>query len=164
MITRAGAPVSIGASPGNASIDADTGLVTFVADASQALSSITTGASTTLTFSDSVGMYAAMSVGQLVFVSGVSGSAAALINGMSHVVTSKSGSSIVVSTNTTGKSGTGGTAFKYPQPSESMAWSGRFYVPVNFATDEFDWNLVAGGLDASRLYIGPSLQLDEILE
>ena len=65
---------------------------------------------------------------------------------------------------TTGLAGTGGTAAKYPQATEALTWSGRLYVPVHFANDVIDWNLVAGGSEEGRFYAGPSVMLEEVYE
>jgi hypothetical protein len=131
-VTRAGSPVSVGASPGNIAINSDTGLITFVPDATQSLSSITTGASTVLNFANGTGMVAAMSVGERVYLDFTTGSAAGTLNGKSHAITAKGATSLTVSTNTSGLAGAVGTAYRYPQPSEALAWTGSFYVPVHF--------------------------------
>lgn len=164
-VTRAGNPVTVGAGAGQISHDLHTGSVTFVADASQSISSITVGASTVLNFADGTGMVAAMAVGQRVHVSGVTGTAAATLNGLSHEVTAKGATSLTVSTATTGLTAAGGTAAKFPQPSEALAWSGAFHVPVHFRDDYIDWELVVGDADESeRLLAGPAVVLVEIRE
>lgn len=46
----------------------------------------------------------------------------------------------------------------------TVSWSGIFYVPVHFETDDIDWELVrAGGAD-TRLVAGPSVLLTEVRE
>lgn len=166
IITRAGSPVTVGAAAGNIAIDAEAGKVTFVADASQALTSITAGASTVLTFANNSGMVAAMAVGQRVYLTGISGTVATTLNGKSHAVTAKDtvAFTLTISTVTTGLTGTGGTALKYPQASEALAWSGRFYIPVHFMNDEMDWELVRSGPSDTRMIAGPSVTLMQILE
>jgi hypothetical protein len=158
--------VTIGVAPGNAAVSLTTGLVTFVADVSQAPSSITVGASTTLVMPDSVGLYAAVSVGQRVYITGVTGTAGAVLNGASHVVASKSGTDIVLSTSTSGLAVTlTGTAAKYPQASEALTWTGGLYVPVHFAQDDFEWALARPGADQDdRLFIGSTVTLAEVPE
>lgn len=164
-ITRAGSPVTYGASAGNAALDVDTGTVTFVADTSQAISSITVGASTVLNFASGTPVVAAFSTGQRVYVSGVTGTAGAALNGLSHAITAKGATSLTVSTSTSGLAVTAaGTAAKYPQASEALAWSGDFYVPVQFMTDELDWDIVRGGDYDGRLVAGPSVILLEVIE
>lgn len=163
-LLRGGSPVTLGAGAGNAAIDLTTGTVTFVADTSQALTSITAGATTVLNFSSGTPIVAALAVGQRVYVSGVTGTAAAALNGLSHAITAKGASSLTVSTVTTGLAGTGGTAYKYPQITETLTWSGRLYVPVHFASDQIDWNLAASGDEDSRFVIGPNVVLAEVRE
>lgn len=167
VVLRNGSPVTVGVAAGNIAVDANAGKVTFVADASQAIQSITTGATTVLTFANNSGIYAAFSTGQRIYLSGISGSAAATINGRSHAISAKSGSSpytLTINTSTAGLTGTGGTAFKYPQATDALTWSGRFYVPVHFMNDQLDWELLRGGPHDSRLIAGPSVRLMQILE
>jgi uncharacterized protein (TIGR02217 family) len=164
-ITRGGSPVTVGGGAGQISIDLSTGTVTFVADASQSIQSITVGATTVLNFANGTGIVAALSVGQRVYLSGITGTAATTLNGLSHEVTNVGATSLTIATTTTGLTATGGTAAKYPQASEALAWSGGFYVPVHFASDEIDWTFLAGDLDeGERLLAGPSVVLVEIRE
>lgn len=165
-VARAGSPVTEGASPGNIALDSDTGVVTFVADTSQAITSIAVGASTVLTFADATGMVAAMAVAQRVYLTGVAGTAASVLNGASHAITAKDTGAftLTIDTDTTGLAGTGGTALKYPQASEALTWSGRFYVPVHFSNDQLDWEILRSGSADSRLIAGPSVTLMEIRE
>lgn len=165
VYTRNGTPLVVGLAPGNISLNADDiGNIAFVPDATQAIASITPGATTVFNFADGAGMVAAMSVGQRMFVTGVTGSAAAALNGLSHAVTAKGATSIAVSTVTTGLSGAGGAASKYPQSTDVLAWSGGFYVPVHFASDDLDWEMVLGGKPQDRLTAGRSILLQEIRE
>ena len=46
----------------------------------------------------------------------------------------------------------------------TLTWSGGFYVPVHFATDDLDWDLLAGGPADSRLIAGRSVTLQEVRE
>jgi len=163
-ITRAAAPVTVGVSAGNVSIDYNTGTVTFVADASQSITSIDEGASTTLNFSDGAGIVSALAVVQRVYVSGVSGTGASVLNGLSHVIASKGATSLTISTSTTGLTLAAGTGFKYPQSTEALAWSGDFYVPVHFANDDMDWEMLKPGQFDSRILAGPSSVLMEVRE
>jgi len=45
-----------------------------------------------------------------------------------------------------------------------FTWSGAFYVPVHFADDAMDWDLVRPGLFDDRLIAGPTVSLMEIRE
>jgi uncharacterized protein (TIGR02217 family) len=162
-IYRNGSPITIGAAPGNATINADTGLVTFVADQTQAVTTVTTGASSVINFASGVGIVAAMSVGQRVYLSGLTGTGASRLNGLSHQITAKGATSLTVSTDTTGFTASGGTAGLYPQSTEPLTLSGSFYVPVQFASDEIEWEMVISG-DRDARYLGSSLMLQEIRE
>ena len=57
-----------------------------------------------------------------------------------------------------------GLAYKYPQATEALTWDGGFYVPVQFANDEIDWDLVRSGAYDTRLMAGPSVTLLEVRE
>lgn len=160
---RGASPVTLGAGAGNAAIDTVNGNVTFVADTSQALSSITVGATTVLNFASGTPIVATFSVGQRVYLGGITGTAGAVLNSLSHAITAKGATSLTISTSTTGMAVTlSGTAYKYPQASEALAWAGSFYVPVRFADDDIDWRMVSGHEDTdSRLIEGPSVMLVE---
>lgn len=164
-ILRGGVAVTYGAGAGNVALDADTGRATFVADTSETVSSITVGASTVLNFAGGTPVVAAFSVGERVYLSGITGTAAAALNGLSHAITAKGASSLTISTSTAGLAVTApGTAYKFPQESESLTWSGSFYVPVHFRDDSIDWDMVRGGPYDTRLIAGPNVVLDEVLE
>ena len=46
----------------------------------------------------------------------------------------------------------------------TVSWSGLFYVPVHFETDDIDWELVRAGAADTRLMAGPSVLLTEVRE
>lgn len=46
----------------------------------------------------------------------------------------------------------------------ALTWSGRFYVPVHFQSDNLDWDLIAPGGYDQRFLAGPSVVLQEIRE
>jgi len=163
-VFRGGSPVTVGVAAGNIAFSAAPVFVTFVADTSQALTSITTGASTVLNFADGTGMVAATSIGQRVYVTGVSGTAATTLNSIAHVVTAKGATSLTVSTVTTGLSGTGGTAAKYPQADEALTAAFSFYVPVHFASDNLEFDIVLPGDVEDRIVAGPNVTLIEVRE
>jgi uncharacterized protein (TIGR02217 family) len=162
---RGASPVTLGASAGNAALDTVNGNVTFVADTSEAITSITVGASTVLNFAGGTPVVAAFSVGQRVYVSGVTGTAGAALNALSHAITAKGASSLTISTSTSGLAVTlPGTAYKYPQASEALTWAGSFYVPVRFAEDDIDWQALGGHPSTDLLLVeGPSVLLIEEL-
>ena len=53
---------------------------------------------------------------------------------------------------------------RYPQPSDTLTWSGEFFVPVHFMEDEIGWDLARPGDMQDRLIAGPSVVLQEIRE
>jgi hypothetical protein len=164
VIKRAGSTVTFGAGAGQVALNADTGTATFVADVSQALTSITPGASTVLNFANGTGIVAALAVGDRVALDLLTGTAATTLNGLTHVITAKGATSLTVSTVTTGLAATGGTAYKFPQPSETLTWTGEFYVPVQFEGDDLEWEILASGTEEARVLCGRSIVLVEVRE
>lgn len=157
---RGGAPVTLGAAAGNAAIDYETGFVTFVADSQQNVTAVTVGATTQVELATAVGV----AVGQRLWLQDLSGADAALLNNASHAVTNVAGAVYTISTNTAGKTITAaGTGRKYPQASEALQWTGRFFVPVRYDDDDLDWQMVAGAAsEDNRLVMTPSIRLVEI--
>jgi uncharacterized protein (TIGR02217 family) len=51
-----------------------------------------------------------------------------------------------------------------PEEGEVATWSGEFYVPVHFADDMIDWEIVASGDVEDRLVAGPTCVLVEVRE
>lgn len=165
-VYRAATAVTAGVGAGQIVHALDTGTVTFVADASQAIASITVGASTVLTFASGTDVVAALAVGQRVYLTNVTGTAASALNNLSHVITAKDVVlfTLTISTATTGLTAAAGTAAKYPQSSETLTWAGDFYVPVHFASDDLDWDILRSGPAATRIVAGPSVTLLEVRE
>ena len=164
-LTRGASPVTIGVAAGHAAVDTATGTVTFVADSSSTVTVVTVGATTVVTLTAAL---AGLIVGGRLYLSGLTGADAALLNGLSHAITviSGGGSNVyTLSTVTTGKVITAaGSGFKYPQASEALAWSGSFYAPVHFENDQIDWDLMRAGPYDLRLVAGPSVILQEVVE
>ncbi len=46
----------------------------------------------------------------------------------------------------------------------TLTWSGSFYVPVHFQSDEIDWDMVRSGPYDTRLLAGPTITLSEVRE
>lgn len=132
-IYRNGVAAVNGGGPGEYSIDLTTGLVTFVADQTRAISSHTVGPHQ---FTLASAFSPNILVGGQIYVSGVAGTAATLLNGLSHAITGVGGAVITTSTDTTGLTASGGNAFFYPQSTDLMTWTGEFDVPVRFDSDE----------------------------
>lgn len=165
IVKRAGATVTHGAAAGNIAINYTSGTVTFVADASSAVTGVVVGATTQVTLTAAL---AGLAIGERLYLSGLTGAGAATLNNLSHAITNITGAGLNVytlSTVTTGLTITAaGSGFKYPQSSQALTWGGLFYVPVHFANDEIDWELTRAGDLESRLMSGPRCVLDEIRE
>lgn len=148
IFQRGGIALSIGTSPGEIDFDATTGRISFVADAEDDIASITTGATTQVTLSSNPG---GLISGQLLYLDGLEGSDAGLVNNKAHYIDSVTGSGPYVFTllvATAGKDITAGSdsmAYKYPQQNEALTWSGEFDVPCRFDTDELRAEIVGPG-------------------
>ena len=159
-LTRASLPVTLGAGAGNAAVVSTTGVVTFVADQSKSIDTHTPGSSHVITLASAFSPN--VTVGDRVWVSGCSGTDAALINGQSHAVTNVATAAITISLNTTGKTITGGTAYLYPQPDEALAWTGTFDVPCRFDVDQLDRNMITRQTSGEYLVQAISIPLVEV--
>lgn len=162
-VRRGGTPVTVGTANGNIAIDYNTGTITFVNDTNASVSSYTVGASTIVRFASGT-FPSQFSAGGRLWITNATGTAASLLNDRSHSITSITGNEIVIALTTTGLTLSGGTARKFPQPAEALTWSGEFYVPVHFANDEIDWELVVSGSYAGRVVAGPNVLLQEVRE
>lgn len=161
-ILRGGSPVVVGVAAGNISLSAGPVKVTFVADASQNVTAVTVGATTQVTLESAI---AGFVIGGRLWLQDLTGADAALLNNLSHQITNIAGNVYTLATNTAGKTITAaGSGKKYPQPDETLTWSGGFYVPVQFANDSIDWDLARPGRYADRLIDGPNVPLVEVRE
>ena len=161
VLLRAASPVTAGLAAGNYAIDTATGIITFVADQNRVISSHVIGAAHQfhLASAFSPNLVAAGRI----FVTGVTGTAATVLNDLSHAVTVASSGTITTSTDTTGLTASGGTAYYYPQPTEVLAFSCEFDVPVRFDIDYFDAVVVdRQGSGGELLLELPSVPLVEI--
>jgi uncharacterized protein (TIGR02217 family) len=134
---RNAAPITFGASPGNIALDTTTGLVTFVADATVAITGHTPGAGHQFTTAtDPLGL----AIGKKVYLTGVTGTAAATLNALAHEITGKSGAgpfTWTIVTNTTALTATTGTALAYPQASDALTAAGSYDIAVRLMRDDF---------------------------
>jgi hypothetical protein len=162
-LLRGGSPVVIGVGAGNAALSAAPVYVTFVADATRTVNSVTVGATTQVVLSSAI---AGLVVGGKLWLQGLTGADAALLNGLAHTITNISTATYTLSTNTAGKTITAGSGqgHKYPQPDEALTWSGTFYVPVQFREDTLDWDMPVAGPRDNRMVSIPACFLDEIRE
>lgn len=165
QLKRGGVTVTLGGGAGQAAIDYDTGTVAFVADSSSTITAVTVGATTQVTLTAAL---AGVAVGERLYIDGTAGSAAETLNGRSHAISAISGGGSNVYTltvNTTGLAwSSSGSGYAYPQATESLTWQGDFYVPVHFANDDIDWDIVIGGPVANRFVAGPTVTLNEVRE
>lgn len=161
-ILRGGSPVVIGIAAGNISLSAGPVYATFVPDATSTVSAVATGATTQVTLSSAI---AGFVVGGRLWLQGLTGADAALLNNKSHEIGAIAGAVYTLATNTAGKAITAaGQGHKYPQPDEALTWSGGFYVPVQFANDAMEWDLMRPGHYQDRLIDGPNIPLVEVRE
>ena len=140
-VQRAGSPATLGSGAGQYSLDTVNGRVTWVADASSAISGITPGASTVVTLG---GALSGLVIAGRLYLSGTTGTIATALNGIAHTITGVSGAQYTLATSTTGLVyGGGGSGYKYPQPGETLTWSGEFDLPARFDTDELRYRFLA---------------------
>ncbi len=135
VVERAGSVVSSGIT-----IDVNVGTVTWVADAQSNVSSITPGSSTVVTL---LAALSGLVVGGRLYLSGVTGTAGTPLNNLAHAITGVAGAAYTISTSTAGLSGSGGTGWKYPQPSETTRWVGEYRRRVRFDADQLRTRLEA---------------------
>lgn len=160
-IYRNGSPVTAGGGAGNYALDTTTGLVTFVADSTANITAVTVGSTTQVTLASAL---TGIVVGGTLALSGLSGADAGLLNNQSFTVTAISSATYTLSVNTAGKTITAsGIGSKFPQPSDTLAWSGQFDVPVRFDTDEMKMQVIdRNGAGGDLLVDWGSIQLIEI--
>lgn len=143
--------LTVGASPGNISIDYNTGITTFVADATSSITSHTPGSDHVFVTSGNLSTLAAL---DKIYLRNVTGTAASILNNIAHPIVSRSGTGPVtwtISTDTTGLTATTGNADAYPQADENLRWAGQFDRPVRFMKDGFKWRYVTvRGVDESQ--------------
>jgi uncharacterized protein (TIGR02217 family) len=143
-LQRAVAAMTAGSAPGNYALDTTTGIITYVADSSAAVTGVTVGATTQVTLASAL---SGLAVGGALYLSGLTGADAAALNGAAPAITNIAGAVYTLAVNTTGLTITAaGNGYKYPQPTESMTWAGSFDVPVRFDNDWLQLSLDEGGL------------------
>ena len=122
-------------------LDTTTGLLTFSPFASAAVTGVSVGSSTTVTLASAL---SGLTSGGLLYLSGLTGADAGLLNGLQSSVTGVSGAAYTLAVNTTGKTITAGAGIgaEYPQPTDTLAWTGQFDVPARFDTDEMKKQLM----------------------
>ena len=160
-ILRGGVAQTAGTNAGNYALSTTTGVVTFVADQTRGVDSHTVG--TTHVFVLATAFSPNLANGGRLWVTGVSGTAAGLLNSTPLQITNVSGTNITVAVNTGGLTASGGTASFFPQPSEALTWSGEFDVPARFASDEQIDVIVHRMAGGDMIMEAPSIQVVELL-
>lgn len=162
-VRRNSTPVTVGTGSGQITIDYNTGTVTFVENASASITSAVTGSTTLLRFSSAT-FPSGFSAGNRVWIQTASGTAASSLTLRSFEILSITANEMLIAANTTGLTLTAASCRRYPQSTDTLTWSGEFYVPVHFANDEIDWELVVSGSYSGRIVAGPNVLLQEVRE
>jgi uncharacterized protein (TIGR02217 family) len=154
VLRDSGAVVTAGPGAGEYAVDTTTGIVTLVASQSRAGSSHTPGAQHVVTLASALAPNVA--IGQQVALSGITGTAATVLNGQLHTVDGVAGADITLATDTTGLTASGGTLSLYRQPGTLTA-SLEFDVPVRFDTD-----MMATSITAYQVFSWGQIPIREI--
>lgn len=159
-VYRGGVPVVEGVNPGQIAIDETTGLIEFEPDDEEALSGHTPGAqhivSTATAFSP------AFVVGDRIYLTGITGTAGAVLNDYSWEITNISGSDYTIDVDTTGLTASGGTGRMFPQPDESLTLVCEFDVPCAFSSDEAGFELIQKNSRGEFYYQWAGINLEEV--
>lgn len=139
-VRRNGSNVTAGVGAGNYAIDTTTGVVTFVADQSRSITSHTPAVGHLLVVASAFSPN--LTSADRVYITGVSGTAATLLNGLSHDISAVASANITITTNTSGLTASGGTAYFYPQAIDTVDFAVEFDVPVRFDIDHFNATIV----------------------
>lgn len=153
---RNATPITVGVGAGNIAINTTNGEVTFVADDSEGITSHTPGASHVFTTAADI---SGLIIGMKVYLTGITGTAAATLNALAHTITNKTGAgpyTWTISTTTTGLTASSGTAAKYPQSTDVLTAACEFDIPVRMGRDDFPIRPVA-----HQIYVLDSLPLVE---
>lgn len=108
-----------------------TGIVTLTADSSASIANITNANPGVVTTGTAHGF----SNGDKIWITGVNGMTQ--VNNTLFTIAGASGSTFNLGVDTSGYNAytSGGTAWKYVQPGETLDWTGEFDVPVRFDVD-----------------------------
>lgn len=149
-----------GASVSMGTLDANTGLVSVAAEQTQAITSHAIGV--THEFDLSAAFSPNVLVGQYVYPIGVTGTAAALLNGQRLQVTAVVADLVSVALDTTGLTASGGSLRMFPA-TEEITWTGEFRVPVRYGADRLAGQVVNS--NGQELFVQvSSIILNEVRE
>lgn len=155
VVSNTGTPLVAGT---DYTLDTTTGILTWPALASATVSAVTVGATTVVTLS---GALAGLAAGGRLYLTGLTGADAALVNAASWPVASVAGAVYTLSVNTAGKTITpagSGKLYMGGRAADALTWSGQFDVPVRFDTDR-----LSGGWGTGGLWTWNQLALLEVL-
>ena len=144
-IYRNASPATAGGGAGQYALDTTTGIVTWVADATQTIVSMTVGATTAVTMTATL---TGAIAGDKVYITNCLGTVGAVLNGVAHTINSLSGTGnkiLTLAVDTTGLTHTGstGNCDLYPQADETLTWAGQFDVPCRFDVDQLRGELLS---------------------
>jgi uncharacterized protein (TIGR02217 family) len=161
-VYRNGVAVAVGVGASQIAIDTTTGKVTFVADATRSVAAVTVGATTQIEVSASA--LTQVGIGDRLYLSGLTGADAALLNGLSHAVTGLTGTTYTLSTNTAGKTITvgSGVAAAYPQADETLTVAGEFDLPMRFTSDEAEFEVLDKNVARGLIFAWRGIELIEV--
>lgn len=149
-VTRGGVSVS-------PSLDVTTGVLTWQADRSVTITSVSAASPAEITTSTAHGF----STGDTAYLTGTGISG---LDGLPWPVTVIDTTHFTIAyDNSAGSAASSGTVAAYPQPGESVTWSGEFDVPVRFDGDQFDCTFQAADDAGNALFALGSLTVTEIL-
>jgi uncharacterized protein (TIGR02217 family) len=167
-VQRNAAAVTEGSGAGEIDVDLTTGVVTFEPDDEQTVIGFQNNF-----FSANFTLAAELTgvgIGDYLYIDGMTGADAGSVNGLSYLVTNLSVDSSGAVYTVDGEwyyyfaLDVSGTGYQYPQPSDVLTAQADYYVPVHFANDDIDWEIVRSGPEDGRLIAGPSVLLREVRE
>lgn len=141
VVYRNAVAAVVGSGAGQYALSAS-GLVTFVADEYQGISSIAVGANTVFTLASA---FSTAIIGEYVYITNVDGTLGAALNGRAWMITDVTGADVTVDAgDTTGLTyAVAGNAGMYPQAADALTWAGEFDVPVRFDTDTMQSTIIS---------------------
>jgi len=157
---RAGTPVTLGSADGNVALDTTTGVFTFVKDQTRNVSAHTVGADHIFTFASAFSPNFA--VGGRIWITGVTGTAATILNDMSHEITGVTGADITIATATTALTASGGSGQFFPQPTQTLTAYGEFDYPCRFTSDEATFDIVDKNVQNGYIWQWRGIDLIEV--
>ena len=158
-VYRAGVQVTEGIGAGQISVDTTTGKISWVANQSEPIVTHVVGNPHRITVNAAFSPNVA--IGGRVFISGVTGADAAMLNLQSFAVVNVSAAVIDIDVNTTGLTLGGGTAALYVQPTETLTIECEFDVPCVFSSDEASFDLFQKTAQGSFYYQWQGINLEE---